>query len=115
MDELLVPIAFFGSIFGILYVYLITRNKERLAMIEKGYELGTNQNREPEKRPYVILRYALLMIGIGIGAFLGWNMQFWFGMNPVFSGIALVFVGGGIGLLISYVIQMRAEKKSAGD
>ena len=34
--EIFVPISMFAVIFGIVYLYLSTRNKERLALIEKG-------------------------------------------------------------------------------
>ena len=37
-EDIIVPIAIFGTIFGILYVFFTTRNKERLALIEKGMD-----------------------------------------------------------------------------
>ena len=36
MEEALVLIIIFGTIFGVFYMYFSTRNKERLALIEKG-------------------------------------------------------------------------------
>ena len=36
MEEVLIPISFFLAVFGIIYLFLSTRNKERLALIEKG-------------------------------------------------------------------------------
>ena len=36
MEEILIPLIVFSSIFGMVYVFLNTRNKERLALIEKG-------------------------------------------------------------------------------
>ena len=36
MEEVLIPLIVFGTMFAMLYVYLTTRNKERLALIEKG-------------------------------------------------------------------------------
>ena len=36
--EILIPISLFLAIFGIIYLYLSTRNKERLALIEKGVD-----------------------------------------------------------------------------
>ena len=35
-EEILIPITMFAAIFGIVYLYFSTRNKERLALIEKG-------------------------------------------------------------------------------
>ena len=36
MEEVAVLIIIFGTIFGIAFLYFSTRNKERLALIEKG-------------------------------------------------------------------------------
>ena len=38
MEEFIVMLILFGTIFGIAYVYLTTRNRERLALIEKGVD-----------------------------------------------------------------------------
>jgi hypothetical protein len=35
MEEVLIPLILFGTLFGISYVFFTTRNKERLALIEK--------------------------------------------------------------------------------
>ena len=36
MEVLIAFIAFFATVFGIYYVHITTRNKERMALIEKG-------------------------------------------------------------------------------
>jgi hypothetical protein len=36
METLIAFIALFATVFGIMYVHYTTRNKERLALIEKG-------------------------------------------------------------------------------
>ena len=40
LEDVLVPISFFALVFAMLYVYLTTRNKERMAMIERGTDPG---------------------------------------------------------------------------
>ena len=35
-EEILIPLSLFAAIFGMVYLYYTTRNKERLALIEKG-------------------------------------------------------------------------------
>jgi hypothetical protein len=51
MDGNLVPIilfiSMFGSAFGIVYVAITARNKERLALIEKGLDSSIFQTRKP--------------------------------------------------------------------
>ena len=34
--EVLIPMSVFATIFGVIYLYLTTRNRERMAMIEQG-------------------------------------------------------------------------------
>jgi len=36
LSDVLITLIVFGTIFGIFYVYFTTRNKERMALIEKG-------------------------------------------------------------------------------
>ncbi len=43
-EEILIPIVFFGAIFGIFYLYITARNKERLSMIEKGADASNPEN-----------------------------------------------------------------------
>jgi len=38
MEPVIVFIALFATVFGVTYVFFTTRNKERLAMIEKGVD-----------------------------------------------------------------------------
>ena len=46
MEEILVPIALFAMIFGIVYVGASTRHKQVMAMIEKGADPALFQKRK---------------------------------------------------------------------
>jgi len=69
MEDILVPIAFFSMIAGIVIVYFITRKKERLAMIEKGFDPSLF-GRERSGR-MTALKWGLVAIGVGIGLLTG--------------------------------------------
>ena len=45
-EEILIPLSMFAAIFGIVYLYFTTRNKERLALIEKGAALSDIDERK---------------------------------------------------------------------
>ena len=64
MTETLVPIVvmtgMFAMIFGITYI----RSRENMAMIEKGLN---PRNKDPRPRPFVNLKWGLLLIGSGLG------------------------------------------------
>lgn len=99
-------LALFAMIFGIRYL----RNKENMALIEKGINPKLNNDRPA---PYANLKWGLLLIGSGIGLMLAYfitqyllhddeNPALWF---------AFLAIGGGAGLIGSY----RIEKKELLD
>lgn len=111
MENILIPIVAivftFGSVFGIMYVAIMTRNKERLALIEKGID-ATIFETKPKK--FQILKWALLFIGVGIGIFLGAMLErAGFPSEPAY--FSLIFFFGGIGLLIAHIAEKKYVKK----
>ncbi|RYG01377.1 MAG: hypothetical protein EOO07_34255 [Chitinophagaceae bacterium] len=102
---ILVPLGLFAMIFGIFYI----RNKERMAMIERGMDPRTVK---PQSAPYQNLKWGLLLIGAGLGLFLASILS-----NTLFNGIiddenpsiyfGLIFLFGGLGLFISYTIEKK--------
>lgn len=106
---LLSTLALFAMIFGLRYM----ANKENMAMIEKGINPRDVANRPA---PYKNLKWALLLIGAGIGLFLAYVLDH-YALNPGNSMIehdgneaiyfSLIAIGAGIGLFGSY----RMEKK----
>ncbi len=70
LTEILVPIAIFAAIFGIVYVVVTSRNRERMAMIEKGVD-PKDFLTKPKTNNNGIIKWALLLVGVGIGLFLG--------------------------------------------
>src|ERR1700761_2520610 len=66
---IIVPLAAFAMIFGIVYL----KRRERMAMIERGmdprlYEEDKSAKREPA--PYATLKWGLLLTGAGLGLLL---------------------------------------------
>jgi len=109
MVEILVPIALFASIFGIVYIAVTAKNKERLALIEKGMDASIFKEATQTHGRYGALKWGLVIVGIGIGLILG-NI---FDMNGIMDEevaySAMVFVFGGIGLLTYYLLIRRIK------
>lgn len=101
-----VPIVSVISI-AIMVVFLRKfQNEERMSMIDKG------QNPFDQKRvsnTSFPLRSALLLIGVGLGLFLGYFLDENTRMEEV-AYFSMLLICGGIGLGISYLIE---EKKNA--
>jgi hypothetical protein len=110
--DIIVPVvamlSTFGTIFGIIYVSIMTRNKERLALIEKGLD-ATIFEFQPKK--YQVLKWALLFIGFGLGVFLGALLASSGIIDEEPAYFGMIFLFGGIGLLVAHIIEKREEKK----
>ena len=113
--EYLIPIVMFAGGFAMIFGIYYLKTRQNLAMIEKGMNPKEFANRPA---PYKNLKWALLLIGAGLGLFTAYlldnyvlygNEQFGHhdgGRNvPIY--FALIAIGGGLGLFGSY----RIEKK----
>ena len=112
MEEVLVPLIFFGTLFAILYVFLTTRNKERLALIEKGADAKLFKS-GPSSNNYtgiIIINIASLAIGIGVGVLLG-NLLDIAGMDDEIAMTSMIFICGGIGLLAGFFASRKLTSK----
>ena len=104
MEEILIPISFFLAAFGIVYLYLSTRNKERLALIEKGadasiFNLG---KRAGSSWKVIVLNLAFLLMGIGLGVFIANLLITYTSLNEDAIYPALIFLMAGIGLYVGF-------------
>lgn len=110
LTEILVPIAIFGAIFGIIYVIVSARNRERMAMIEKGIDPKEFMTKKISS-PYTIIKWALLLVGLGLGLFFGSILEAYTDIpeEPGYFAGALLF--GGLGLVLAFFITRKGENK----
>lgn len=64
MVSILIPISFFGTIFGVLYMHYTTRHKERIALIEKGIDASVFYPNEKVKSKFYSLQFGTLGVCI---------------------------------------------------
>jgi hypothetical protein len=90
MEVAIVFMFLFAVIFGIFYLFYSTRNKERLALIEKGVDAKIFMQGERKKSTLtgrvVVLNLALLAMGIGVGVLLGALLSSAFGYSGPWDG-----------------------------
>ena len=107
MEEVLIPLIVFGTMFAMLYVYLTTRNKERLALIEKGADAKLFKSGSTKGWSGVlVINIALLSIGIGVGVLFG-SMLNMGGMDEEIAMPSMIFIFGGIGLLAGFFASKK--------
>lgn len=97
----------FGTICFLGYLWLRSRNQERLALIEKGVDASIFVSRK--RGISLTLRIALLAMGIGVGVLLASAFD-WIGMEEGVAYPAMILVGGGFGLLVAYLVDERKRK-----
>jgi hypothetical protein len=110
-EVIIVPILF-GVIFAIAYLYFSTRNKERLALIEKGADASIfvrgKQNTAPIWK-VLILNMALLLIGIGIGIFLAAILHYNLGVEEDVAYPGTIFLMAGLGLFAGFTLTKKLD------
>jgi ABC-type Fe3+ transport system permease subunit len=111
--EVLILISMFLVVFGIFYLYFTTRNKERLALIEKGADAsifvkGKRENAAPFWK-ILILNFALLLIGIGLAIFIASILVNAMGLDDEVAYPGTIFLMAGIGLYVGFTMTKKLE------
>lgn len=92
----------------VMIIYLRRfENEERMAMIDKGMNPSDIKRTRNTSFP---LRASLLLVGIGIGLFLGYFLDENTHMEEV-AYFSMLLICGGIGLGISYIIEEKKMKE----
>ncbi len=106
-EEILIPIGLFASVFGILYVYLTTRNKERLALIEKGADASLFNLRRNKMNS---LRIGMFLSGAALGLLLGNVIAETTTLKEEVAFFSMTFFCGGLSLIFFYLIEKNMTR-----
>ncbi len=108
MEAIVIPVSFFLAVFAILYVFFTTRNKERLALIEKGAEASIFK-KDPGMGKYNLLKWGIFLIGLAAGVISG------FMLSKVINEVVAFFTGvllfGGLALIIAHFVTNKMVGK----
>ncbi|NVK51348.1 MAG: hypothetical protein HWD85_00325 [Flavobacteriaceae bacterium] len=117
MEEVAVLIVIFGTFFGIFYLFFSTRNKERLALIEKGadasiFNLGQRQKGSSSFAKVFILNVALLAMGIGLGVLLALIITSYTTLEDEEAIYpAMIFMCAGAALFVGFNMTKKLDKE----
>ncbi|MEZ4811719.1 MAG: DUF6249 domain-containing protein [Allomuricauda sp.] len=113
-SEVIILPVIFGAVFAIAYLYFSTRNKERMALIEKGADASIFlKGRRGDAVPFwkiIIVNIALLFIGIGLAIFIATFFVNNMGMDEDVAYPGTIFIMAGVGLLGGFFMAKRLEK-----
>lgn len=113
-SEILIPISLFLMIFGIVYLIYSTRNRERLALIEKGVDasifLKGNGKGVPAWKIFV-LNLAFVLIGSGVGIFVALLITTYTSLVDSAVYPSIIFIMAGVGLLAGFSKAKDLDKE----
>lgn len=110
-------IALFIIIFGVFYLHFSTRNKERLALIEKGAEATIFFSAKTKKSSSVpiwkilLLNVSVLLIGVGAGVFIGAILEAYTVIDEEVGYTGSIFLMAGLGLFVGFTLSKKLVEK----
>jgi len=107
--DVIAIISVFTTILTIALMYFKTRHTERMALIDSGADANVFY---PKKRVGGSLAFKLgcLLTGVGIGFFFGMILESIMGLDSTVIA-PLIMIGGGVGLIVSHILDRRFEKE----
>lgn len=112
--QILIPISLFMMIFGIAYLIYSTRNRERLALIEKGVDASIFLEGKGKGVPawkVFIVNLAFLLIGSGVGIFIALLVTTYTSLHDGAVYPSIIFIMAGIGLLAGFRAAKDLDKE----
>ncbi len=113
-EIIIIPIMF-GVLFGIFYLYISARHKERLALIEKGADASIFYGKSRRVTPIwkvIVINLAFLLMGIGFGTLLAEAFVQGFNMDEDVARPGVIFLMAGAGLFAGFYATKKLNPDS---
>jgi hypothetical protein len=114
--EVLIPITIFAGGFAMIFGIVYLKTRENMAMIEKGMNPKQYANRPA---PFKSLKNGLLFFGAGLGllvaSLVDTAKNFHDDNHNVSLYFACIAIGGGLGLIVSYIIEKKEWMTKRGE
>lgn len=105
---ILISLGFFTMIVLSIYFYFKARNKERMALIEKGADLSKFY-----KKPngHNLLKNGLFFVGLAVGFLVAFLLTVTTSINSVVAYFSMILLFGGLSLILYYPVSAKYLKK----
>ena len=105
--DLFVSLAAFAGIFGMFYVFFMTRYRERMAMLERGVDPSTFASKGNSKS--LTLKWGMLFVGISFGILIGHLLYRHDLLDEEVAFFSMIFLFGGISLILNFIIDRKLK------
>jgi hypothetical protein len=112
MEDILVPIVLFGVVFGIVYIVVSARHKEKMAMIEKGADPNLFKSQQLKFSRYNTFKYGLLLVGIAIGIIVGGIIDASDIVKEEAAFFSAILFFGGLALIVAFLLRNKLDKEN---
>jgi hypothetical protein len=102
-------LTFFGSLFGVLYFYFTTRNRERLALIDKNADPALFKVEPTNVFKKFSIKIGMLFIGGGFGVLVGNILTVSTRLEEPVAYLSMIFICAGAGLILSYFVARKVD------
>ena len=111
-SEVIIMPVILGVIFGIFYLFITARNRERLALIDKGANASIFYSKKHVTPTWkvIVINLALLLIGIGVGIFIANLLPYNMGVDPDVAYPGTIFLLAGLGLFAGFFATKKLNK-----
>jgi hypothetical protein len=110
MEEILIPLGLFASIVVIVYVYYTGRNKERLALIEKGENASVF---DLKHKPFPTLKLGMFLVGVGLGFIVGNLLANFTALEEPVAYFSMILLLGGGSLITFFLIERKKTESES--
>jgi hypothetical protein len=108
LTGIIINLGLFTTIILAIYFSNKARNKERMALIERGVDISEIYKKK-ESSKYGFFKLGIVLIGIAAGLLLG-NV-FSNELNPVVSYFSMILLCGGIAVILAnYLVAKKVQK-----
>jgi len=108
IKHIIISVASILAGFGIIYVFLMTRYKERMAMIEKNVDASFFVSKGSISPT---LKFGMFFVGIALGILAAEIVHDLLGLSRGISLLSMIFLFGGISLIANFLIERKLNDK----
>lgn len=113
-SEVIIAPLIFIVIFGIFYLFVSSRHKERMALIEKGIDASifySKKTKNSNLLALIIMNFAILLMSIGVAIFLASFIHVILNLREGIAYPGTIFTISGVGLFLGYRLTMKMTGK----